>query len=235
MRQDRIFAQILLILSVANVALTAPAIVRQRHLDVAKAASGKRAPAPPGSESLDNGATEGNLPPKSPSPMPPHAPIWAWLEGAGSGPPSPASTPEWPEPVSPPANRIIPGQEQPKSPSPPATHISIPAQWWLEPPSPPGNRIIPAQGEWRSLSFSDSSTSLFSGHPLLPPYGGSAASGANRFISDSLKHKLLVTSGVAGILVGAGGLAYGIHQWLKQPYVSPFSCGPPTEYNHSEL
>ena len=43
MRQDKMFARILLILLVANVTLAAPAIVRRRHLDVAKAASEKRA------------------------------------------------------------------------------------------------------------------------------------------------------------------------------------------------
>jgi hypothetical protein len=37
MRWDRIIARILLIFSVANVALAAPAVVRQRHLDVAEA------------------------------------------------------------------------------------------------------------------------------------------------------------------------------------------------------
>ena len=43
MRQDKTFARILLIYSVANVAIAAPAAVRQRHLDVAKAAPEKRA------------------------------------------------------------------------------------------------------------------------------------------------------------------------------------------------
>ena len=61
MRQDRIFARILLIFSVANVAIAAPAVVRQRHLDVAKAASEKRRPG------LANGETGGDLPPESSS------------------------------------------------------------------------------------------------------------------------------------------------------------------------
>jgi hypothetical protein len=59
MRQDKTLARILLIFSVANVALAAPAAVRQRYLDVAKAASEKRAP---GSV---NGETGGDLPPES--------------------------------------------------------------------------------------------------------------------------------------------------------------------------
>ena len=61
MRQDKTFAGILLIFSVANVALAAPAAVRQRYLDAAKAASEKRAP---GSV---NGETGGDLPPGSSS------------------------------------------------------------------------------------------------------------------------------------------------------------------------
>ena len=43
MRQDKTVTRILLVLFVVNVALAAPAIVRQRHLDVAEAAPEKRA------------------------------------------------------------------------------------------------------------------------------------------------------------------------------------------------
>ena len=249
MRQDRIFARILLIFSVANVALTAPAaIVRQRHLDVAKAASEylKRTPAgsESESESSDYGDSGSNSPPKSPSP---NDPIWTWLEGAAdSEPPSHASTPEWPEPGSTAENRITPEEDsdwpdsnsppeslqsepESESPSPPANRV-IPAQGWPKPPSPPGDRIIPAQGEWWPSPFSDTSVSSFLEHPLLPSHQNPApvltnappAPGANRFISDSLKHKILVSSGVIGVIGGAAALAYGIHQWIKQPYVSPF-------------
>jgi hypothetical protein len=42
MRRDKAIARILLIFSVANIALAAPAVVRQGRMDVAKAASGKR-------------------------------------------------------------------------------------------------------------------------------------------------------------------------------------------------
>ena len=84
MHQDKILARILLIFSVANLALAAPAAVRQRHLDVAKAVSQKRGP--PGS---DNGET-GEFPPESSSSMPPH-------NGATNG---------WPESSSAAANRI---------------------------------------------------------------------------------------------------------------------------------
>ena len=42
MRRDETIARILLIFSVANIALAAPAVVRQRQIGVAEAASGKR-------------------------------------------------------------------------------------------------------------------------------------------------------------------------------------------------
>jgi hypothetical protein len=63
MRSDRIFARILLVFSVANVALAAPAAVRQRHLEVAKAALKRR-----GSNSGDGETSD--LPPEPSSPMP---------------------------------------------------------------------------------------------------------------------------------------------------------------------
>ena len=97
MRQDKTVARILLIISVANIALAAPAAVRPRHLDVAKAASEKRAP---GSV---NGETGGDLPPESSSAAANHPTTEALGEsGSGNG-----ATDELP-PVSPSAaaNRI---------------------------------------------------------------------------------------------------------------------------------
>ena len=85
MHQDRIFARIISIFSVANVALTNSEIVRQRHLDVAKAA--KRAPGSDGEET-------GDLPPESSSRILPHdspKDKWAWLYRA-SPPESPAAS-----------------------------------------------------------------------------------------------------------------------------------------------
>ena len=75
MRQDKAFARIFLIFSIANIALAAPAVVRQRHLDVVKAGSEKRAP-----PASDNGKT-GNLPPESSSDMQPHDGLTnGWVE-----------------------------------------------------------------------------------------------------------------------------------------------------------
>jgi hypothetical protein len=65
MRQDKIVARILLIFSVANIALAAPVVVRQRHLDVARAAPQKRGP-------ISDNEETGDSPPESSSPMPPH-------------------------------------------------------------------------------------------------------------------------------------------------------------------
>ena len=85
MRQDKTFVRILLIFSIFDVALAAPAVLRQRHPDVVKAASEKRGPG------SDDGETS-NLPPEPASPMPPHDPPpdktwWDWL-----GPDSPKSS-----------------------------------------------------------------------------------------------------------------------------------------------
>ena len=66
MHRDKILARILLIFSLSNLALAAPAVVRQRNLDVTKAASQKRRP-----PNSDNGET-GDSPPESSSRMPPH-------------------------------------------------------------------------------------------------------------------------------------------------------------------
>ena len=90
MRPDKTFVRILLIFSVANVAIAAPAAVRQRYLDVAKAASEKRAPGSDGGET-------GGLPPESSPPMPPHGDRptdtsrWAWLLWPDSPDSSPAA------------------------------------------------------------------------------------------------------------------------------------------------
>ena len=90
MHPDKIFVRILLIFSVANVAIAAPAAVRQRYLDVAKAASEKRAQ---GSDDVEMG----NLPPESSPPMAPHGDRptdmsrWAWLLWPDPPDSSPAS------------------------------------------------------------------------------------------------------------------------------------------------
>ena len=117
MRQDKTVARILLILSVAKAALAAPAVVRQRHLELAKAASEKRAPG------SDNGATGGDLQPESSSRMPPHdhytdgTDFWAWLtDPPHSGPPG--FEPLW---SSAPENHII------ATPAPESTTSAQPA------------------------------------------------------------------------------------------------------------
>ena len=85
MHQDKILARIFLIFSVANIALAAPTIVRQRHLDVAQAASQKRS---------ENEET----PPESSSRMPSHDGLTnRWTQ-------PPAEPPAEPPPA--PANRI---------------------------------------------------------------------------------------------------------------------------------
>jgi hypothetical protein len=65
MHQDKLVARILLIFSVTNIVLAAPVVVRQRHLDVARAAPQKRGP-------ISDNEETGDSPPESSSPMPPH-------------------------------------------------------------------------------------------------------------------------------------------------------------------
>jgi hypothetical protein len=188
MRPDKIVARILLVFSVANVALAAPAVVRQRHLDVAKAASEKRAPG------SDNGATgEVELAaPSSTTPLEEQHPVWKWLNGAHSGAPLNAE-PEWttlgpPEAESERSPLGTPGAEPERSP------LSTPG---VEPE-----------------------------RPLLSPPE------ADRFISDSLKHKALLSAGAIGVLGATAGVAYGINKLINHLYVSPLSslsCGHQTE------
>ena len=113
MRQDKTFARIFFVIFVVNLALAAPAVVRQRHLDVAKAASEKRAQDP------EIGSTDS--PGTGPSRMPPHehyTHMWGWANGdhleslsSGSGsswetsnspPTSFHSSVNWPDPSPPP-------------------------------------------------------------------------------------------------------------------------------------
>ena len=169
MRPDRIVARILLVFSVANVALAAPAVVRQRHLDVAKAALEKRVPV------SDNGGEVELGSPSSTTPLRPAGEqdlFSKWLAGVHPGPPEDAE-PAW-SPLG--SSRAVAGAR----------------------PGPPEDA--------RPVSS-----------PLGPPK-------ANKFISESLKSKLLVSSGVVAVLAGTAGLAYGIHQWITRPYVSP--CSP---------
>ena len=142
MRPDKTFVRILLVFSVANVAIAAPAEVRQRYLDVAnlaKAASEKRAPGSDGEET-------GGLPPESSPPMPPHGDHptdmsrWAWLLWPDPPDPSPAAE-----------NRITTqssgasglgngatGNLPPASLSPTPPHDSPADKWaWLYRASPP--------------------------------------------------------------------------------------------------
>jgi hypothetical protein len=112
MRQDKIFARILVLFSVGNVALAGTAVVRQRHLDVAKAASEKRADElPPAQAPVDSAR------------LPPHMNMWWELNGDHSAPPSPGAPPESSTAA---ANRIIATEGSPTSPPPP--HQNFPPQ-----------------------------------------------------------------------------------------------------------
>ena len=104
MRQDKTFARIFLIFSFANVALAAPAVVRQRHLDVAKAASEKRTQGP-GIGSTDASGTGSSRMP----PFEHYTEMWGWANSDHSPPGGPGSAPESSSAA---ANRIVTTQAQ---------------------------------------------------------------------------------------------------------------------------
>jgi hypothetical protein len=207
------FARILLIFSVANVALAAPAAVppvRQRHLDVAKAASEKRAPG------SGNGATGGDLPPESSSAAANHITTQA-LGASGSGNGAMDDLP--PESSSSAANHIT---TLGASGSGNGATDDLPP----EPPSAAANRVTttqalgasgdlppPHQGSPESLVASD-----FSGPvPIKDPHAS-----ARRILG------YLAVVSVLGGLVG-----FGYHELSAQPVrfssLSSLSCGHLTE------
>ena len=143
MRQDKTFARIFLIFSVANVALAAPAVVRQRHLDVAKAASEKRQG--PGIGSTDaSGIGSSRMPPFAH-----YTDMWGWANGDHSPPGGPGSAPGSSSAA---ANRIVTTQAQrPTRPrimrppvSPPSSIHS--SEFWPDPSLPPHLSARPGVG-----------------------------------------------------------------------------------------
>ena len=149
MRQDKTFARILLIFPVANVVIAAPSVVRPRHLDVAKAASEKRA------TGSGNGATDD----------------WAWFHHMPSELPESSSVTAnritTQASGSPGSGNGATSDLPPKSPS--SSHGSPTNEWaWLDKAASPGssstaaNRITtqsgnlpPHQGSPASLTGSD--------------------------------------------------------------------------------
>ena len=169
MRQDKTVARILLIISVANIALAAPAVERQRHLDVAKAASQKRGP--PGS---DNGET-GDSPPESSSRMPSHdGPTDGWAESSSSAA----------------ANRITtqasgaPGlgnEETAALPPESSSRMHGPTNWWGFPSSAPAGRITTQASEAPGLGNEETADSPSSRmHGLTNGWGSSSSAPAGR-------------------------------------------------------
>jgi hypothetical protein len=148
MRQDKTFARIFLIFSVANVALAAPAVVRQRHLDVAKAASEKWAPGP-GIGSTDASGTGS---PRMP-PFEHYTEMWLWANSLENSDHSPPGGPgPAPESSSAAANRIVTTQAQrptgPRIMRPPVSPESSvhSSEFWPDPSPPPHLSARPGVG-----------------------------------------------------------------------------------------
>jgi hypothetical protein len=231
MRQDKTFARILLIFSIANVAIAAPAAV---HLDAAKAASEKRA-------GSGDGETSDSQPDSSPGITPHENPTddWAWFHRL-------SSQPDVPESSSAAANRIAtqsPGEsglgDGAAGGSPPESESHVPAQngpsdewvWkhdWTTPPRTPQPSVdhITVATPPSSVSASDSA------HwgeldPLVPhlsysPAGSWAASEAD--FMEPFERQVKVAAGALAVVTGTLAIAYGIHIWNNHHrYVSLLS------------
>jgi hypothetical protein len=236
MRQDKIFARILLIFSIANVAIAAPAAVRQRHLDVAKAASEKRA------SGSGDGETSNLQPDSSPGITPHENPTddWAWFHRL-------SSQPDVPESSSAAANRIgtqSPGEsgldDGAAGGSPPESGLHVPAQnepsdewvWkhdWTTPPRTPQPSVDHITVATPSSVSASDSAHWGELDPLVPHLGyspagswTSSASGAD--FREPFEHHVKVAAGALAAVTGALAIAYGIHLWNNHHrYVSLLS------------
>ena len=207
MRQDKIFARILLIFSIANVAIAAPAAVRQRHLDVAKAASEKRA------SGSGDGETSDLQPDSSPGITPHENPTddWAWFHRL-------SSQPDVPESSSAVANRIATQSSGESGLGDGAAGGSLPESGSHKPP-----QNIP----WSSLEItqatpSSSSDSAHSGEldPLVPHQGYSLKAD----LIDKFTSRVAYAAGGLALVAGTLAIGYAIHKRIKHhPYVSHLS------------
>jgi hypothetical protein len=196
MRRDKTVARILLIFSATNVVFASPAVVPQSHLDVTKAASEKRT----GSEDGTTSGTTINLPPPESE--------WHPLS-SGSHPLSSESHPPSSESLPPTFEyyedmmRNFNGGSSAPGPQP-------------ESSSAPGHQsessLVPGpQPE------SSSSSSSYNNPPAAVP------AEAGRFITDEVKHKLIL-GGLVTTLVGSTAVfAYGVTELVKGLYVSLLS------------
>lgn len=241
MRQDKLFSRILLIFSIANVAVPAPAVVRQRHLDLTKAASEKR------SQGSGNGET-GDLPLDSSSGIPPpNSPPgdWAWFHRL-------SSEPEVPESSSAAANRIAtqasgtsglddgaseywtpessfrtaphdsPTHEWASSHGATSSHSSSMNEWaWLDNAGSP--QPIPVAGNHIT-------TQAWPDHSQGSPSVAASDSDFPGFLKDPRVRKVLAYSGFAGFL---GGLVAVGYEWsantVRFSSLSSLFCGRLTE------
>jgi hypothetical protein len=220
MRQDKIFARILLIFSIANVAVAAPAAVRQRHLDVAKAASEKRASGS-GDGELEMTQMSDVQPDSSPGITPHENPTddLAWFHRL-------SSQPDVPESSSAAANRIATQSSGESGLGDGAAGGSLPESGSHMPPQ----NIPGSSSEITPATPSSSSDSAHSGElePLVPHQGYSPGSGAARKADSIDKFFSRVPYVAGGFALVAYTLAgYEIYKRIKvikhHPYVSLLS------------
>jgi hypothetical protein len=142
----------------------------------------------------------------------------AWLLGPDSPESSSSSRPEL-------SSSVLP-HSSPTDEWPWPGHVAQVSPPLERPSAPPPDQALGA-----TASSSSDSAQWAHSEDLPPPYQGSASKSlaapeADRFFGDALTHsKALLYSGVAAAIGGTAALAYGIHKYIKLPYVSPLSCG----------
>jgi hypothetical protein len=197
MRRDKTVARILLIFSATNVVFASPAVVPQSHLDVTKAASEKRT----GSEDGTTSGTTVNLPPPESESHP---------LSSGSRPLSSESLPpafEYYEDMM----RKFNGGSSAPGPQPESSSA----------PGPQPESSL-AQPESSSSSSYDNPPAESGGHLPPPPppprpqrqnFLPSAAvpAEAGQFITDEVKHKIIVGGLVTGLFGGTAVLTYVLY------------------------
>ena len=203
MRQDKIVARILLIVSVADVALAAPAVVRQRDLDVtmipssekrAGSDSGETDEWPPLSESPTMSFYESPLPHQQANPylqLPDN--IW-FLDGQhtasfhGSVPPSRSGS--------------LHQDSAPESPLGSTSHDPTPV---ATTPSALDNPAPSTHGDLAPVSGDPPSH-----HDSAPMPSSATVPEADSAFSDTLKRKIIFLSAAVAVYSGTAGAIYGV-------------------------
>ena len=216
MRRDKTIARILLIFSVANIARTAPTIVRQRHMDVAEAASGKRAtsgdeatgsePVPASDEPHDPYLSAPGLPPYQGSPPAPfHEESWWWPVGGKVPPAHHYSAFE-----SPPESTLYSASWPSDSPT---YHDTAAITSLVSLPASPQPEAAPEPDE---TLHHDPATELLASSPSASsPLHPDLAPSESTFSNDALNTKLKTIAAWGTVVAISVGVVYAMHKEIE--------------------